>query len=188
MKLEWIRSAEVKGVVGGIKGQKRRLSGWKGWHQVSRQTDEPCSTSTAAFWLLHYAAQRPSRGITNVSVYSWLLPSTDFSALSRMGAHTKKLTCTFRLKKKKALGIFDQPEIWLSQTCFLCALGFMWRALVVTHSCHLFVCVKGSYVSVNGRSSMPGVFTCTRANSSYCLSSSTGTNSPDTKWFIAVFV
>lgn len=128
MKLEWIQSAEVKGVVGGIKGQRRHLSGWKGWHQVSRQTDEPCSTGTAAFWLLHYAAQRPSRGITNVCVYSGLLPSTDFNALSRTRARTKILTCTFQLTK--ALGIFDQPEIWLSQTCFsLC------NRVHVTSSC-----------------------------------------------------
>lgn len=129
------------------------------------------------------AAQRPSGGITNVSVYSWLLPSTDFNALSRMRAHTKILTCTFQLKKKKSTWNLIITDLF--SLCNRVHVTSSRRNSLLPLVC---VCVKGSYVSVNGRSSMPCVFTCTRANSSYCLSSSTGTNCPDNKWFIAVFV
>lgn len=189
MKLEWIQSAEVKGVVGGIKAQRRHLSGLK---DGTRSPGKPTSHVQRAQQPFGSCTMLPS----DPPEESQMSPSTldcsppQILVLCLAREHIPKYWPAHSSKKikKKALGIFDQPEIWLSQTCFLCATGFMWRALVVTHSWHLFVCVKGSYLSVNGRSSMPGVFTCTRANSSYCLSSSTGTNCPDTIWFIAVFV
>lgn len=85
--------------------------------------------------------------------------------------------CLVHSQVKVLLGILDQLKIWLSQTR-LCLTRSMWwafvRAAVVTLP---LVCVKGSYLSVSGRSSMPGVFTRTGANSSSSwLSSCTGAN------------
>lgn len=42
--------------------------------------------------------------------------------------------------------------------------------------CLPLACVKGSCLSVNGRSSMSGVFACTGANSTYWFTSRTGAN------------
>lgn len=133
--------------------------------------DKPFFRATTAFWLLNPAAQRPSRWIP--SVFSWLLL---LAGLLFSLCYSTENTHTFTFWGKSPSQYIWLTEIWLSQTGF-CVTQFMWWAFVWgAVGTRTLVCVKGSYLSVNGRSSMLKVLTCTRAKSSYWFRSSTGAN------------